>query len=226
MNEILVAAFLVALIHTAIPSHWLCFVLVGRARGWRVRRTMAVAGAAGALHVATTVTLGVLLARAGQDAQSLEFLERFGGWVLIGIGVLYFVLHFSHKGHHHDHEASATDRVALGGLVLAVTFSPCSVAIPILIGASAASTGQVIMISCVLFATTVGNMMMLTGLTALGVEKLPFSFFDRYEKVILGLILAAAGTFLVAHPHDESRSHGLPVKAASAPSAPQFPSAT
>src|SRR5262245_35006708 len=202
MNELLIGAFLVALTHTAIPSHWLCFVLVGRARGWRLRRTMAVAAAAGALHVATTVTLGVLLARTGESLFKLEDLERIGGWILAGLGALYLLLHFTHKGHHHDHESSATDRVALGGLIFAVTVSPCSAAILILVGASATSVTQVILISTVLLVTTVGNMVMLVGLTGLGVEKLPLAVFDRYEKLILGLVLAGVGTFiLVAHKH-------------------------
>ncbi len=209
MNELLIGAFTVALIHTAIPSHWLCFVLVGRARGWRLRRTMAVAAAAGTLHVVTTVSLGLLLAYTGRSLLPLDDLEKVGGWMLAGLGLLYLTLHFTHRGHHHDHEASATDRVALGGLVLAVTISPCSVAIPILVGASAGSTTQVVLIALVLLATTVGNMVMLVGLTGLGVEKLPFAFFDRYEKLILGLVLAGVGTFiLVAHthePHKESR---------------------
>jgi len=207
MNELLIGAFLVALVHTAIPSHWLCFVLVGRARGWRLRRTMGVAAAAGALHVVTTVALGILLAKTGQELIPLEDLERVGGWILAGLGALYLVLHFTHKGHHHDHEASASERVALGGLILAVTISPCSVAIPILVGAASASTAQVILISIVLLATTVGNMVMLVGLTGLGVEKLPFAFFDRYEKLILGLVLAGVGTFiLVAHQHHDIKA--------------------
>lgn len=202
MDKLLIGTFLVALTHTAIPSHWLCFVLVGRARGWRLRRTMAVAAAAGALHVATTVTLGILLAKTGQTFLPLEDLELAGGLILLALGGLYLVLHFTHRGHHHHHESSSTERMALGGLVLAVTVSPCSLAIPILIGAAGASASQVILISAVLLATTIGNMVMLVGLTGLGVEKLPFSFFDRYEKLILGLVLAGVGTFiLVAHRH-------------------------
>lgn len=204
MNEPLIGAFLVALVHTAIPSHWLCFVLVGRARGWKLRKTMAVAAGAGTLHVVTTVTLGIVLARLGRNFLPVEDLERAGGWVLVGLAALYLVLHFTRQGHHHHHEASATDRVALGGLLLAVTVSPCSLAIPILVGAAGTSTAQVILISAVLLATTVGNMVMLVGLTGLGVEKLPFSFFDHYEKLILSVVLAGVGLFiLLAHGHDE-----------------------
>jgi hypothetical protein len=45
-------------------------------------------------------------------------------------------------------------------------------------------------------------MVMLVGLTGLGVEKLPLAVFDRYEKLILGLVLAGVGGYILAfHEH-------------------------
>lgn len=199
---LLVSAFFVALLHTAIPSHWLCFVLVGRARGWTPRKTMAVAGATGALHVAMTVSLGLLFAWGESKVLHTEDLERVGGWALLAIGALYLFLHMTHGGHHHEREASASDRVALAALVFAVTVSPCSLAIPILVTAAATSVAQVVLITLVLLATTVGNMVMLVGLTGLGADRIPFAFFDRYEKLMLGIVLIAVGAFLLlAHHH-------------------------
>src|SRR5688572_5331340 len=208
MNHFLILAFTVALIHTAIPSHWLCFVLVGRARGWRLRRTMGVAAAVGALHVATTVALGILVAKTGQTLFDLHDLELAGGWILAGLGALYLLLHFTNKGHHHHHEASAGDRVALGGLIFAVTVSPCSAAILILVGAAASSMAQVALISVVLLLTTVGNMVMLVGLTGLGLEKMPLAVIDRYEKLIMGLVLGAVGAFILLAPHKHEEEPG------------------
>jgi len=200
--RILLSAFLVALLHTAIPSHWLCFVLIGKARGWSLRRTMAVAGATGALHVLTTVTLGLVFAAAGRELVEPEELERISGWILVGLGALYLFLQFTHIGHHHEKEVSGSDRVALAALVFAVTVSPCSLAIPILVAAAATSVAMAVLITLVLMATTVGNMVLLVGLTGLGIEKMPFAFFDRYEKLILGVVLALVGGFLLlAHGH-------------------------
>jgi hypothetical protein len=106
----------------------------------------------------------------------------------------------THRGHHHDHEASATSAWRSGshrGFGV-----PAPAAILILVGAAASSLGQVLLISGVLLVTTVGNMVMLVGLTGLGVEKLPLAIFDRYEKLILGLVLTGVGTFiLLAHKH-------------------------
>ena len=33
LSVMLVSTFTIALLHTLIPSHWLCFVLVGKAQG-------------------------------------------------------------------------------------------------------------------------------------------------------------------------------------------------
>ena len=44
--------FTVAFLHAAIPTHWLPFVMVGRARGWSPARTLAAVALAGGLGLA------------------------------------------------------------------------------------------------------------------------------------------------------------------------------
>ncbi|MBI4564223.1 MAG: hypothetical protein HY716_05980 [Planctomycetes bacterium] len=197
----LLAVFTIALFHTLIPSHWLCFVLIGRSQGWRLRHTLAVAAVTGTLHVAFTVGLGLALGWAGhQTVRDPEALERIGGFLLVGLGALYLFLHVARIGHHHEADQARTNRAALAALMLAVTLSPCSAAIPILV--APARTGlQVALIGSVLFVTTVGNMMLLIALTAMGIEKLQFRFFDRYEKLILGIVLAAFGAAVILFGH-------------------------
>ncbi|HXG61683.1 MAG TPA: hypothetical protein VNO22_09920 [Planctomycetota bacterium] len=197
----LLSTFTVALLHTLIPSHWLCFVVVGRAQGWRTRKTLAVAAAAGTLHVASTVGLGVAVVAFGKaflDPES-PVLEKGGAAILIALGLLYLASHVLHAGHRHAHDQSVTEKTAFAALVLSLVFSPCSAAIPFLVAAShTLGTGAVMLLSAVLLATTLGVMMLLIGLTTLGIEKLQFSFFDRYEKLILGLVLAALGGLSLA----------------------------
>jgi hypothetical protein len=60
------AGFGVALVHAAIPTHWLPFVLVGRAQGWRLQRVLAAAAAAAVGHILTTSIVGVLILMAGR----------------------------------------------------------------------------------------------------------------------------------------------------------------
>lgn len=197
----LLSTFTVALLHTLIPSHWLCFVVVGRAQRWRTRKTLAVAAAAGALHVASTVGLGVAAVAFGKaflDPES-PVLEKGGAVMLIALGGIYLAVHALHTGHRHVQDQSVTEKAAFAALVLSLVFSPCSAAIPFLVAAShTLGTGAVLLLSGVLLATTLGVMMLLIGLTTLGIDKLQFSFFDRYEKLILGLALAALGGLSLA----------------------------
>jgi cadmium resistance protein CadD (predicted permease) len=60
------------------------------------------------------------------------------------------------------------------------------------------------LIAAVLLVTTVGVMLLMVGLTSLGIERLQFTFFDKYEKLILGTVLCALGA-LVLLVHDSHR---------------------
>jgi hypothetical protein len=44
-------------------------------------------------------------------------------------------------------------------------------------------------------------MLLLVGLTSLGIDRLKFRLFDRYEKLILGIVLAALGAAILLIPH-------------------------
>jgi putative Mn2+ efflux pump MntP len=198
----LVGVFTVALVHALIPSHWLCFVVVGRAHGWPTRKTLAVAATAGFLHVASTVLLGVAGASLFRTLLEHEHtLERVSAAILIALGALYFVAHLFHAGHHHEQDRSVTEKAAVVSLVFSLVLSPCSIAIPLLM-TNAQDVGMIALIAAVLLVTTVGPMLLLVGLTSLGIEKLQFHFFDRYEKVIVGLVLALLGALILVVRHD------------------------
>ncbi|HLY09995.1 MAG TPA: hypothetical protein VKW04_11880 [Planctomycetota bacterium] len=201
----LVSVFTIALLHTLIPSHWLCFVLVGRAQGWPRRKILGVTAAAGAVHVATTVTLGVALAALGRslmEEHQEQFLERTSAFILIALGALYLGTHLLHAGHHHEHDRVISQKAAVAALVFSLVLSPCSASIPLLILATAsAGWTAMALIAAVLLVTTVGVMLLMVGLTSLGIERLQFTFFDRYEKLIVGLVLCALGA-LVLLVHD------------------------
>ncbi len=201
----LVSTFPLALLHTLIPSHWLCFVLVGRAQNWPRRKILGVTAAAGAVHVATTVTLGIALAALGRSLlqeNHERLLERASAVILIGLGALYLGTHLLHAGHHHEHDKVISQKAAVAALVFSLVLSPCSASIPLLIVASAAAGWTAMgLIAVVLLVTTVGVMLLMVGLTSLGIERLQFSFFDKYEKLIVGLVLCGLGA-LVLLVHD------------------------
>jgi ABC-type nickel/cobalt efflux system permease component RcnA len=110
LTTIAVTGFSVAFFHAAIPTHWLPFVLVSRARAWSRGKTLAVAAFAGLGHVLVTSALGFVIAWFGfeLDARAGRWFPRAAGGILVAIGLFYFwrqgrggVLHHHAPGGHH-----------------------------------------------------------------------------------------------------------------------------
>ena len=186
----------VSLLHILIPSHWLCFVVVGKAHDWKPRRTMIVAAVAGALHALTTVSLGIALRILGAAVLDVEMLEKAGAFVLVGLGLVYLVLFFLHAGHHHEQDRARGGRLAFLALLFSLSLSPCSAAIPVLV-VEIGDWAGVWLVGAILLVTTPGTMALLVGLAALGVDKLRFHAVERFEKLIVGLMLALLGAVLL-----------------------------
>lgn len=105
LTTVAATGFTVAFLHAAIPTHWLPFVLVSRARNWSRGKTLAVTSLAGMGHVALTSLLGLVIAFFG-----FQLDERFGdvfpwvaGGLLIAFAVFYFWRQVAGRGilHHH-----------------------------------------------------------------------------------------------------------------------------
>ena len=197
--------FSVAALHAAIPTHWLPFVLIGRARGWSRRRTLAAVALAGGGHILATTTLGVALARFGWAIN-----ERFDAafpWIvatlLVGLGA-WLALRAPH-GRGCDHcegrrfIPEPTDRAALCGLFLTLTLSPCELFLPVYLTAAPSGWIGIAWLSAVLAVATLIGMLTLTWLTLHGVQRL--RWLDRLDRRVLGGLLALLGLANVIFAH-------------------------
>jgi len=100
---LLATAVATAVLHTAIPDHWLPFVLIGRARGWSAAQTAQVTTLAGLLHLAVSFGLAMLafaLGRAAVEALG-KSLEHATGPLLILFGLVYAGWSWRKGGHFH-----------------------------------------------------------------------------------------------------------------------------
>jgi nickel/cobalt exporter len=93
-TSMLVAAVGVAFVHTALgPDHYLPFVMLSRARGWSLTKTLWITGACGVGHVASSLLLGAVGIAAGVALGAIESVEARRGaiaaWALFGVGVAY-----------------------------------------------------------------------------------------------------------------------------------------
>ncbi len=109
------------LVHTVIgPDHYLPFIVIGRARRWPLRKTLAVSFLAGLGHILSSVVLGFLGIALGIAVSRLEGVESIRGaiasWLLIGFGLAYFVWGmrraWKDKPHTHAHLHARLNRPA------------------------------------------------------------------------------------------------------------------
>src|SRR3954463_1915688 len=105
LTTVAATGFTVAFFHAAIPTHWLPFVLVARARRWSRGKTLLVTGFAGLGHIALTSLLGLAIAWFG-----FQLGEKLGnafpwvtGGVLVLIGLYYFWQQWRGGGIRHHH---------------------------------------------------------------------------------------------------------------------------
>ncbi len=199
---LLAGMLVVALIHALLPTHWLSFVLVARAQGWRRGKMMRVVLISGFGHVTTTTIVGLAAA-----ALSKGFHEAMAGleaplaaFVLGGFGLYYIVMGWRREGHPHcthDHsdDPPAADKVAVGALFLEMTLSPCETLIPIFLASGALPWVTLFTMAVAMSAITIGAMGVLAYLGYSGYEKLTFPWLERNERLVLGALLLGLAAF-------------------------------
>ena len=206
--------FLAALLHAALPTHWLPFVAVGRAQGWSGAVTLAVAALAGAAHILSTAVVGSLLTVAGEMAPWLTHVMPYAAAaVLAGFGVWYLYRAVARTpalaggGVPVSESMSAerprvTDAAAIWGLVGFLAASPGEALLPVYVGAGVHGWGVVLLLTLAFAAGTILGMVLLTGLAMAGVERFKLQRWTRFEGVALGLVLLALSLFVLAqHGH-------------------------
>lgn len=125
-----VTAATIGFVHTVMgPDHYLPFVVIGRSRRWRLKRTLTITALCGVGHVLGSVVLGLLGIGLGVAVGQLNVIEGLRGdlaaWLLISFGLVYAVwglrkalrdrphvhrhehadgtTHEHHHSHHHEH---------------------------------------------------------------------------------------------------------------------------
>jgi hypothetical protein len=215
-----------AIIHALIPDHWLPFALMARAQGWSARRTVALVGLTGAIHVTVSLALGVgiIMIGEGQARRVADHLGAsfgsLGGGLLLVFGLVYGVLAHrrearAHAGHDqgteeagkhpapsihaHGHLLSRWSRGTPtgGALVAIIGISPCVLMQPILFAAAAESVVAAVASAAGFAACTIGTMIGVTWAAMHGMRRLDLRFFRRYGDLISGLLIAAIGVFVI-----------------------------
>jgi len=112
LTVLLGSAIGVAFVHTLIGiDHSLPFVVLGKANGWSLRKTLGLTTVCGIGHVLSSVVLGLLGIGLGTAVANLEAIEASRGslaaWTLIVFGLVYAGWAFARRRrstrHAHSH---------------------------------------------------------------------------------------------------------------------------
>ena len=207
--SLLGGGFVAAFLHAALPTHWLPFVLVGRAQRWSLMRVMTVAVTAGLAHIASTALVGSLIVAAGLalNAWIGGLLPHLSAALLFLFGAFYLARASLQKpitatGPEAEvPEPAVSDRAAFWGLVLMMAVTPGEVLLPIYLSSATEGVMALGLLTVAFAAGTVLGMTLLAALASAGYSILRLERWARYEGAILGVALILIGFLVMTHQH-------------------------
>ncbi|MBT3756874.1 MAG: hypothetical protein HOG24_11405 [Candidatus Cloacimonetes bacterium] len=224
-SEITILAITAASIgffHTLFgPDHYLPFIMMSKARNWKMRKTMLITLLCGLGHVASSIVLGIIGVSVGVAISKIEMFEAFRGnlaaWAFIVFGFVYLVwgirqairnkphthMHIHEDGSNHEHVHSHTQEhshvhskknVTPWVLFTIFVLGPCEPLIPILMYPSAKnSVAGLVMITLIFAAVTIATMMTVVYAASLGYKFVPMKKMERFSHAIAGFIIMFSG---------------------------------
>eukprot|EP00240_Pyramimonas_obovata_P007185 CAMPEP_0118937564 /NCGR_PEP_ID=MMETSP1169-20130426/23157_1 /TAXON_ID=36882 /ORGANISM="Pyramimonas obovata, Strain CCMP722" /LENGTH=177 /DNA_ID=CAMNT_0006881237 /DNA_START=520 /DNA_END=1053 /DNA_ORIENTATION=+ len=147
---------------------------------------------------------------------SEETIHMMASGLLVLMGVAYIMQYRlgcgGHRHSHHSHDHSV-ERMAIIGLILVPTLSPCATTLPVfLTAASSNDRMEFVVLAVLLLCSTLTVMLTLVTLSYLGVARLKGAAIEgisRYDKLAVGSCLCLVGVLTqLTHHHDHD--HGGP----------------
>lgn len=207
--SLLGGGFAAAFLHAALPTHWLPFVLVGRAQRWTLGRTLAAAAAAGLAHIASTAVIGGLIVMAGLALNHWVegLLPHLSAALLFLFGAFYLaratlIRPATAEGPSLETPGpTVTHAAAFWGLVAVMAVQPGEVLLPIYLSTASEGLSALMLLTLSFAAGTVAGMVALTTLARAGASILKLERWARYEGAVLGLALIGLGLLVMTHQH-------------------------
>ena len=218
-----ITALSIGFFHTLFgPDHYLPFIVMSKARNWKIIKTLFITFLCGIGHVLSSIILGFIGIVLGIGVSKLEFFEGFRGniaaYLLIGFGFVYFIwgirkaiknkphthLHsHNNKKHIHTHTHSKQHshihddkkyNITPWILFTIFVFGPCEPLIPILMyPASQHNILGVIIVTLVFSITTISTMLAITFLSSFGLKFIPLGKLERFSHALAGGIIFLSG---------------------------------
>lgn len=196
----LLTGLTVSILHAALPTHWLPFVLASRSQKWGYQKTISILLIAGLGHILTTSFIGAAVVWFGLHLnknfeQTMVFIASASVFLF---GLYNLIQHFrgikhSHcdhsKPHQHDYQINSKDGWAVLSLLSLLTFSPCESFLPIYVSAWQTGWAGFGALTAVLGIGTLLAMILFTSLFYFGMKQIKLTWLENNEKLIMGIIL-------------------------------------
>ena len=206
---LLASGFGVAFLHAVLPTHWLPFVLVGRAQRWSLGMTLVSVLASGLAHIAATAAVGGLIVVAGLALEGWVsgLLPWMSAALLFAFGLFYLVRAAMRRPalaggpQMTVPEPRVSDRTAFLGLVALMAVSPGEVLLPFYLSSADQGLAALAALTVAFAAGTVLGMGLFTALARAGASVLRLERWARFEGAVLGLALIAVGLLVATRVH-------------------------
>lgn len=200
MVQLLIGAFLLSLVHAAIPNHWLPIIALGKSERWSRSEMLSVTAITGIAHTLSTIMIGVVVGLVGYKLSSTAaFTTRIiAPLILVVLGLTYLLLDFrGTEHHHHSPDLDAVPRKSkwtiIASLGLAMLLSPCLEIDAYFFTAGAYGSLGIIAVAVIYLVVTVLCMLLLVDLGRRGIEKIKWHFLEHHERKVTGAVLIALG---------------------------------
>jgi hypothetical protein len=225
LNVLMIAAVTVSFLHTvAGPDHYLPFIALSKARGWKFSKTLMWTIICGCGHVWSSVLLGLGGAALGWSLSKVKWLETvrggLAGWTLLGFGLVYSIWgiirarqNSKHKHfdvyddgniyvfeHDHNEVVAPKERHRVTPWVMFIVFllGPCEPMIPLLYFPAAKNSlyGMILMI-VVYTVFTLATMILMVTMGFYGFSFLKTNKLERYMHALGGFTILICGAGMI-----------------------------
>ncbi len=204
LTILLWSAASIGLIHTILgPDHYLPFIMIGKARQWKLKRTLSLTALCGIGHVLSSVVIGAIGIIIGTQLQKLTWIEGIRGnlaaWALIAFGLLYAVWGLRHYYRHkqiNQGQGKTQDNSKTTPWMLLIIFvlGPCEPLIPVLMYPAAhESIGALVMVTSVFAIVTISTMMVAVWGASIGLSHVKLNKLQPLSHFLAGIIIFASG---------------------------------
>jgi hypothetical protein len=195
----------VGFVHTALGiDHSLPFVVLAKARGWSLPRTLWITTLCGLAHVLSSVLISGVGLAIGIAGTSLAWFDDTRGswaaWMLVGFGVAYALFGLWKRESSTEH-TSGDDLPAhrvMPALLVIFALGPCEALLPLLTaGGALLSFWEAAMIAAIFSLATMTTMTTMVALGYLGANLPVFRHatlrLASYTHVLAGVAIALSG---------------------------------